>query len=139
MRFKGGKKSCIDNISVQNEAASADVKAAANYPTQREEDRGRTLGLSCPRNTTVICHIILNISEIDLKTDRANSMIKRKEEATLKNVRCGETWFGEDRNLRCCRGEGAMITEKGRRKKGSQGNGQGKTFSKAICWKNQRD
>lgn len=70
-----------------------------------------------PINRTRYYQIILNIPEIDLKNDRKNSTMKGREKDTSKKVVNVEVCFRGETDSDCCRGEGAMVTEKGEREK----------------------
>ena len=81
----------------------------------------------------------MNISEINLKTDRTNSTTKGKEEATLKKVRSAETEFRGESDHSCCGREGAVVAEKGKRNRSTPVNARGECSPKAIGLENQRD
>ena len=57
----------------------------------------------------------------------------------MKKVGNMEIWFRGETNCGCCRGEGAMVTEKGERERSTQGNAQREHYSKATDLKNERD
>lgn len=57
--------------------------------------------------------IILNTQEIDVRTDKTNCTNRRRNDATSKKVESAETWFGRETDLGCCRGNGALVAEKG--------------------------
>ena len=90
-------------------------------------------------NTTRNYHIILNIPEIGLKTGRANSTTKGREEATSKKVGSMETCFWREIDHDPCSGEGAAIMVKDKRQTSTQRNTCGKQISTATGLEDKRD
>ena len=80
----------------------------------------------------------LNTPEIGLKPDGKKNTTQRRKEATLKKVGSTEMWFRGEMDHRCCRGEEAVVLEKGERKRSTQGNTKGECFPKAIGLENKR-
>lgn len=66
--------------------------------------------------------MFLYTPEINLKTDRRNSISEGREEATSEKVRSAETWFIGEKDLICCGGEGAMYSEKGKKERSTWGH-----------------
>ena len=64
-----------------------------------------------------IISIQVNKLESDPKTDRTNSTTKGREEAVSKKVGSMEMWLRGETHHRCCRGEGAMVMEKGKKER----------------------
>ena len=63
----------------------------------------------------------LNTPEISLKPDRKKkNTTQRRKEATLKKVGSTEMWYRGEMDHKCCRGEEAVVLEKGERKRSTQ-------------------
>ena len=56
----------------------------------------------------------------------------------MQKVRGAEMWFGGETDGKCCRGEGALVAEKGEREWSTQGITQGKYFPNASGWEIKR-
>lgn len=50
-----------------------------------------------------------------MKTNRANSTTREREETTSKKIEGVDMWFRGEMDLRYCRPEQTVVTEKGRR------------------------
>ena len=65
-----------------------------------------------------------------------NKFHKGIEEATSKNIGRVETWFRGEMNHGYCRGEGAMVSEKGEREREAQRRMyRMNIFQKQLAWK----
>lgn len=94
---------------------------------------GRTLGFICPSDLNNY-QTIMNIQEIDLRTDRINCTTRGRDEAMLRKVRNVETCFGGEMD---CWGHGEerlLVTGKDEREWSAQGYAQSRHFPKAITW-----
>lgn len=87
------------------------------------EDSGRVGGpQSCliPQIKLDNHKINLNTQEISLNTGKTNSTTKSTENTTLNKIGSADTWFGKETDLDHCRGEGAVVKEKGDRQTSTQ-------------------
>ena len=76
-----------------------------------------------------------------MRTHRSNCTTRGREEPTLRKVRSAEMWFGGEMDHQYCRGERALITERGEIDRERERDHRGlhkKNTPKAIGWKNER-
>ena len=94
----------------------------------------RTLGSPHLMNTARQLPNYSKYPRNNLKTDRINTTTTGREEATSKKVGTAERWFGGEMDHGCCKGEGAVGEEKGKRERSTKGSAQ-EHFRKALAGK----